>query len=370
MNWEWIKEQLGQVLNAPLRFEKMTIAEWTQLAAQHNVPVQSAMSLERDHTLYLFLYMEGTAVHTLALEEVLITASERRLVEMTIEAYRSQDRKPIVGSRTDDEGRALLVRNWIDQQLEKGLANAEMPEQFSTQSALYTSKVPLLLYGDYSDSKKVNYFGLKKLLETFFDAEIILIPLADKEWLILGSESLLTDDDDERDYENEESMEETLASICYGLYEMMASEWVGECHLSIHYPIIPAKSLVSTVSQLREAVALGRTFHVGRNIHLPWLMHLDRLLNVIPDAEKMKFIENVLKRIDHFMDTEMLQTLEHFFAMNCNVSETAKKLYIHRNTLLYRLDKFKQETGLDVRTFSHAVLVKIALLLYKVTKRK
>jgi len=56
--------------------------------------------------------------------------------------------------------------------------------------------------------------------------------------------------------------------------------------------------------------------------------------------------------------------------LDCNVSETAKKLYIHRNTLLYRLDKFKQETGLDVRTFNDAVLVKIALLLYKVTKRK
>ncbi|CRF29116.1 transcriptional regulator%2C CdaR [Mycobacterium tuberculosis] len=69
-------------------------------------------------------------------------------------------------------------------------------------------------------------------------------------------------------------------------------------------------------------------------------------------------------------DPETMTTLEHFFQLDCNVSETAKKLYIHRNTLLYRLDKFKQETGLDVRTFHHAVLVKIAMLLYKVTKRK
>ena len=67
---------------------------------------------------------------------------------------------------------------------------------------------------------------------------------------------------------------------------------------------------------------------------------------------------------------ETMTTLEQFFQLDCNVSETAKKLYIHRNTLLYRLDKFKQETGLDVRTFNNAVLVKIAMLLYKVTKRK
>ncbi|MDT2192264.1 helix-turn-helix domain-containing protein [Paenibacillus larvae] len=78
----------------------------------------------------------------------------------------------------------------------------------------------------------------------------------------------------------------------------------------------------------------------------------------------------MLGGIDHVLDTETQTTLEQFFGLDCNVSETAKKLYIHRNTLLYRLDKFKQETSLDVRNFHHAVLVKIALLLYKVTNRK
>ncbi|MNC73523.1 Purine catabolism regulatory protein [compost metagenome] len=81
-------------------------------------------------------------------------------------------------------------------------------------------------------------------------------------------------------------------------------------------------------------------------------------------------MDHILRGIDHVLDQEMLSTLENFFALDCNVSETAKKLYIHRNTLLYRLDKFKQETGKDVRTFNDAVLVKTALLLYKVTKRK
>jgi DNA-binding PucR family transcriptional regulator len=70
------------------------------------------------------------------------------------------------------------------------------------------------------------------------------------------------------------------------------------------------------------------------------------------------------------LDSETLMTLEQFFAMDCNVSETAKKLYIHRNTLLYRLDKFKNATGIDVRSFNDAVLIRVALLLYKVTKKK
>lgn len=361
INWEPVKAQLENILNAPFYYEKIDAEEWKSL---------SSASAERDRKLYFFLYKEGNVIGTLSVEEVFLTASERRLVEMTIAAYHSHDKKTAAAVRSDEESRALAIWNWLHEQLENGVTNKEMPEIFASQSSLYNAKIPLLLYGDYSDNRKVTYTGLKKLLESFFDAEMILIPLLEKEWLILGSQSLLTANDEDKEEQSEESLEETLASICYGLYEMMVSEWVGECHLSIHYPIIPAKSLLSTVIQLRETVSLGKKFQVGSNIHLPWHLHLHKLLNYIPEQEKLQFIEHVLKHIDYFLDTEMLQTLEHFFELNCNVSETAKKLYIHRNTLLYRLDRFKQETDLDVRLFNHAVLVKIALQLYKVTKRK
>jgi DNA-binding PucR family transcriptional regulator len=100
------------------------------------------------------------------------------------------------------------------------------------------------------------------------------------------------------------------------------------------------------------------------------MLRLEKLLHLLPERDRTKFLEQVLKGADHVLDAETQTTLEQFFALDCNVSETAKKLYVHRNTLLYRLDKFKNETGLDVRTFSDAVLVRIALLLYKVTKRK
>ena len=97
---------------------------------------------------------------------------------------------------------------------------------------------------------------------------------------------------------------------------------------------------------------------------------MEKLLYVIPETEKNLFINQVFKRNDPVLEREMLSTLESFFDLECNVSETAKILYIHRNTLLYRLDKFKQETGLDVRSFNDAVLIRIAVLLYKFTKRQ
>ena len=93
---------------------------------------------------------------------------------------------------------------------------------------------------------------------------------------------------------------------------------------------------------------LGRRFQVGSNLHLPWELELERLLSSIPEGDRNRFVDQALSRSDYYVEPEIFTTLETFFALDCNVSETAKKLYIHRNTLLYRLDKLKHETGLDV----------------------
>lgn len=374
MDREHIVEQLGSILQVPLNRDTMPAAEWRALAAQQRSAGGETRAVVKEHILYFRL---GAAAEerldVLSVEEVLITPSERRLVEMLLEAGSPSAAPKAVkhtGSGGEDERRAMLVRDWILQHLESGEMRADMPELLASQMSLYAPRIPFLLYGDYSDAQTVTYGDLKKLLESFFEAEIALIPLMEKEWLILGSESLLTASTETSEDGEEESMEEALAAICSGLYEMLSNEWVGECHVTINYPMTPAKSLLSTVQEMREAIKLGKMYHVGNNLHFPWSMHMEKLLFAVPDYERTLFVEHILRGIDHVLDSEMLSTLEQFFALDCNVSETAKKLYIHRNTLLYRLDKFKQETGKDVRTFSDAVLVKTALLLYKVTKRK
>src|SRR5690606_26487721 len=117
-------------------------------------------------------------------------------------------------------------------------------------------------------------------------------------------------------------------------------------------------NLLSAVSSMRDALQLGRLFHVDESVHLPWKLHLERLLYTMDDREKKKFLERLMKNAEHTtLDSEMFSTLQAFFYNDCNISETSKALYIHRNTLLYRLDKFKQATGMDVRNFHDAVLV-------------
>ncbi|TDF97009.1 PucR family transcriptional regulator [Paenibacillus piri] len=371
MDWEPLRQQLEQILKGHVTLSKWTWDQWQRHAeAESKDKGTVPKSLKQAGHCFFFVNREGHEVQVLQIDAERVTPAERQLVELMLEARRAQEAKLPV-SISEEERQAGAVRDWFKQQQDLGLVNAEMPDNLVSQMSLYSTKIPLLLYGDYSQSRRVSYQELKKLLESFFDAEMILIPLMDKEWLILGSEKMLSmDAADERDYGEEDSLEDTLGAIGFGLHEMLENEWVGECHLAIHYPMMPAKSLYSTVLQLRETMMLGRTYHLGSNMHLPWMLQLEKLINLIPEAEKTNFLERVLKRLDVALDSETMTTLEHFFQLDCNVSETAKKLYIHRNTLLYRLDKFKQETGLDVRTFNDAVLVKIALLLYKVTKRK
>ncbi|KRF04546.1 hypothetical protein ASG89_22150 [Paenibacillus sp. Soil766] len=371
MIWEHVKERLEAVLQSPIQISLIPDSEWHQLVEVQGERQEAfSRSVNRGQEVLFFISQDHKEVRVLRMDGSKLSVSERKLVELTIESKQTVEKKQFGSYLSEDERKSNQLRDWLLQQMERGAGHAELPDALASQSSLYSTKIPLLLYGDYPQNQRVSYTELKKLLESFFEAEIILIPLLEKEWLILAPEVLITSGSEERDGDEEESVEQTLDALGSGLYEMLANEWVGECHLAIDFPVKPAKSMFATVLKLRETIMLGRSFHVGSFIHLRWELRLEKLLHLIEEEEKTDFLEQVLRGTDHVLDGETVTTLEHFFTLDCNVSETAKKLYIHRNTLLYRLDKFKNETGLDVRTFNHAVLVRLALLLYKVTKRK
>ncbi|AFC27151.1 YxkF [Paenibacillus mucilaginosus 3016] len=366
MDWGTVREQLEGILSISVDTVRWPVSDWDHASEASGEPVSSVIKNGR---VYWLVQKQESEALLFAVDEQVVSDVERRLVDLVLSTKKEPEPKP-ARMPTEEERKAGLVRDWLHQQQERGFTQAEMPDQLVSLLSLYSTKVPILLYGDYTTSRRVHYAELKKLLDSFFDAEITLIPLTEKEWLILGSEKILTMDGGDDRISDEETLEDKLAAMGYGLHEMLENEWVGEAHLAVHYPMTPAKSLYSVVLQLRETIMLGRTYHVGSSMHLPWELQLEKLVHLVPEAEKASFLERVLKRLDVAFDPETMTTLEQFFQLDCNVSETAKKLYIHRNTLLYRLDKFKQETGLDVRTFNNAVLVKIAMLLYKVTKRK
>jgi len=365
------QQTLTERADLPLRTKKITAAEWRRLAAGNpdaeQIQPGDAVTAE-DHISYIAARTDGASVECIVADRRELNEREFQLLQWGLR--QSRPGKPSGQTLPETERMARALGEWTQAQMDNGNTKAEIPDRLNQAGRLFSDMIPFLIVTEHGTTHAV-YAELDKLLKSFFAEEAMLIPLRDQEWLVLGPAALLSEsENDDRSEGGEESTEDMLESICSGLHAMLASEWLGECHLAVAYPITPAKSIVETALLLHETVYLGRKFHVGVNIHLPWMLYLERLLNSIPEAQRTRYMEQVTSRSGVLLEPEIVTTLETFFGLDCNVSETAKKLYIHRNTLLYRLDKLKQETGLDVRVFSDAVLVRIILLLYKVTKRK
>ena len=111
---------------------------------------------------------------------------------------------------------------------------------------------------------------------------------------------------------------------------------------------------------------MGKVFDTERSIINYENLGIGRLIYQLPTTLCDIYLTEVFKKnsIDA-LDQETLFTINKFFENNLNVSETSRKLYVHRNTLVYRLEKIKKLTGLDLREFDHAIVFKVALMVRK-----
>jgi carbohydrate diacid regulator len=357
-------QRLQQLVGAPVNVRVIPRSEWEQAGGSRHP--EAGDCLEQADSSLLVTQADGSTVKVVDIRAKL-TPLERELLAWTLKPAQA---KAQTGA-SDSERQARKLGEWIEMCMAAGDIRAEVPNQFELRNRLFDGMIPFLLVNEQADDREPSYAELEKVFRSFISDEMFLVPLREREWLVLGSDRLLAEvDSPDEDALEQEEIKDVLCSLATGLHQMFTEEWGGECHVAVGMPIIPTESLVQTVSTLRETVYLGRRFHLGMQVHLPWMVHLERLLSGIPETTRARFMEEMMGRPDLFTEPETITTLDAFFAMDCNVSETAKKLFIHRNTLLYRLDKLKQETGLDVRSFNDAVLVRIMLLLYKVTKRK
>ncbi|MFS1514833.1 PucR family transcriptional regulator [Chengkuizengella sp. SCS-71B] len=355
MNWDKIKTKLEQILNLQFKWEVLQKNEW----------FFDGNTIEKNDQIYFYLYSEGSYYYALSVNQTLLTSSEKSLIEMTLNTCRMNQNQTESASGNE---KPISLRTWILNQLQYDL-DEKLPESLLQTPQLLKNNIPILIQTHVSDQNIGTDEELFSLLQSFYNSQIVFVPLSNKEYLLLCSLDLLEEEIEEQGKDIEHEMEESLQFFSSSLYEMLLSEWVGKCHIAIHYPIVPSESVILIIKQLREIMELGRNYCQNEYIHSPWNLYLESLLDILSDEERRLFIERVFKQVDFVLDVEMKTTLEQFFNTSCNVSETAKKLYIHRNTLIYRLDKFKQETGLDVRVFNQAVLVKVSLLLYKLTKQ-
>ena len=111
------------------------------------------------------------------------------------------------------------------------------------------------------------------------------------------------------------------------------------------------------------ALDVGKIFYAEKDVVAYSTLGIGRLIYQLPVSLCEMFIEEIFdEEVPNEIDEETLITVNTFLDNNLNVSETARQLYVHRNTLLYRLEKLEKLTGLDIRIFDDALTLKIALM--------
>lgn len=122
------------------------------------------------------------------------------------------------------------------------------------------------------------------------------------------------------------------------------------------------------------ALEVGRIFYSERSLLAYNELGVGRLIHKLPESLCDMYLQEVFgEKEGQIFDEETLATVDKFFENNLNVSETARQLFVHRNTLMHRLEKIQKYTGLDVRTFEDALTFKVALMVEdqrKYTKQK
>lgn len=157
-----------------------------------------------------------------------------------------------------------------------------------------------------------------------------------------------------------------LEKLAQNLYTLLKEE--GEEEVLIAYGTIvnDIKEVSKSYKEAKLALDVGKIFFGERSVIAYSALGIGRLIYQLPIPLCKMFIREIFegKSPDDF-DEETLTTINKFFENNLNVSETSRQLYIHRNTLVYRLDKLQKSTGLDLRVFEDAITFKIALMVVK-----
>jgi len=158
--------------------------------------------------------------------------------------------------------------------------------------------------------------------------------------------------------------------ILYEIAENVQGALVKELGLKTVIGIgSPAKHLRELADRYKEAqtaIEVGKVFNTEQGIINYENLGIGRIIYQLPTTLCEMFLSEVFKKSPiESLDQETLYTINKFFENNLNVSETSRKLFVHRNTLVYRLEKIKKLTGLDLREFDHAIVFKVALMVKK-----
>ena len=162
-----------------------------------------------------------------------------------------------------------------------------------------------------------------------------------------------------------------IEKIATNIADTLSSEFYTKVSIGISTVVENIKDLARAYKEAQVALDVGKVFETEKNILSYENLGIGRLIYQLPTTLCEMFLQEVFKRGSlESLDRETLLTIQSFFENNLNVSETSRKLFVHRNTLVYRLEKIRKLTGLDLREFEHAITFKVALMVKKYLNSK
>ena len=195
-----------------------------------------------------------------------------------------------------------------------------------------------------------------------FDLVQNMFPDKSKDYVISVGESdivLVSEVKPNYDMREAEKIAQTMVDTFSGEFYTRVSVGIGTAVDNI-------KDLARSYKEAQVALEVGKVFDTEKNIISYENLGIGRLIYQLPTTLCEMFLQEVFKKGSlESLDNETLMTIQAFFENNLNVSETSRKLFVHRNTLVYRLEKIHKLTGLDLREFDHAITFKVALMVKK-----
>ncbi|MCQ2354245.1 MAG: helix-turn-helix domain-containing protein [Clostridia bacterium] len=162
-----------------------------------------------------------------------------------------------------------------------------------------------------------------------------------------------------------------MEKIATKIADTLNTEFYSKVSIGISTVVDNIKDLARAYKEAQVALDVGKVFETEKSILSYENLGIGRLIYQLPTTLCEMFLQEVFKKGSlESLDHETLMTIQCFFENNLNVSETSRKLFVHRNTLVYRLEKIRKMTGLDLREFEHAITFKVALMVKKYLSTK
>lgn len=160
-----------------------------------------------------------------------------------------------------------------------------------------------------------------------------------------------------------EYTDESLMTLAETIVAMMNTEAMLNVRVSFGTVVQELKDVSKSYKEAKMALDVGKIFYAEKKVSAYNTLGIGRLIYQLPINLCRLFIDEIFgSNVPAELDEETLTTINKFFENNLNVSETSRQLFVHRNTLVYRIEKLQKSTGLDIRVFDDALTFKIALM--------